>query len=104
MLDRSPHQRAGMADDRAIPEPGGPYPLGPTLSADGVNFSVYSANATGLELLLFDDAHDATPARVIAFDPQRNRTQHYWHAFVPALRAGQVYAYRADGLSRPADG
>src|SRR5262249_20065142 len=78
--------------------------LGPTLSADGVNFSVYSAHATGLELLLFDDAHDPTPARVIAFDPQRNRTQHYWHVFVPELRAGQVYAYRADGPWRPEDG
>ena len=93
-----------MTEKRAIPLPGSPYPLGATLSAEGVNFSVYSANATGLELLLFNDAHDPAPARVIAFDPERNRTYHYWHAYVPQLRAGQVYAYRADGPWRPGDG
>jgi glycogen operon protein len=93
-----------VPENRESQEPGSPYLLGPTLSADGVNFSVYSANASGLELLLFDDAHDPTPARVIAFDPQRNHTQHYWHVFVPELRAGQVYAYRADGPWRPGDG
>jgi glycogen operon protein len=83
---------------------GSSYPLGATLSGGGVNFSVYSANATGLELLLFDDAQDPAPARVIGLDPQRNRTHHYWHAYVPGLRAGQVYAYRADGPWRPGDG
>jgi len=87
-----------------VVEAGSPYPLGATLSADGVNFSVYSASATGLELLLFDDARAPAPARVIALDRRRNRTQHYWHAYVPGLRAGQIYAYRADGPSRPEDG
>ena len=91
-----------MAEQREIPEPGSPYPLGATPSADGVNFSVYSANTTGLELLLFNDAHDL--ARVIAFDSRRNHTHHYWHMFVPGLRAGQTYAYRADGPWLPGDG
>ena len=91
-----------MAEKREIPEPGSPYPLGATPSADGVNFSVYSANTTGLELLLFNDAHDL--ARVIAFDSRRNHTHHYWHMFVPGLRAGQTYAYRADGPWLPGDG
>src|SRR5262249_49928159 len=99
----TPWQRT-VTEKRAIPLPGSPYPLGATLSAEGVNFSVYSANATGLELLLFNDAHDPAPAGVIAFDPERNRTYHYWHAYVPQLRAGQVYAYRADGPWRPGDG
>jgi isoamylase len=93
-----------VAEKRQTPDPGRPYPLGATLSCDGVNFSVYSANATGLELLLFNDAQDPVPARVIAFDPQRNHTHHYWHAHVPGLRAGQVYGYRADGPWRPGDG
>jgi isoamylase len=93
-----------VAEERAIPEPGSPHPLGATRSRGGVNFSVYSANATGLELLLFNDAHDSAPALVIAFDPQRNRTHHYWHAYVPALRAGQLYAFRADGPWQPEEG
>jgi glycogen operon protein len=87
-----------------LTEHGSPYPLGASLQGGGVNFSVYSANATGLELLLFDDARDPAPARVIAFDPGRNHTHHYWHAHVPDLRAGQIYAYRADGPWRPESG
>jgi isoamylase len=93
-----------VAEKRAIPEPGSPYPLGVTLSGGGANFSVYSANATGLDLLLFNNAHDPAPGRMIAFDPEHNRTHHYWHAYVPGLRAGQVYAYRADGLWQPGEG
>jgi isoamylase len=93
-----------VAEDRQSPEPGSAHPLGATLSGGGVNFSVYSASATGLDLLLFDDADDAAPARVIALDPPRNRTHHYWHAFVRGLHPGQVYAYRADGPWRPGDG
>jgi isoamylase len=85
-------------------EAGRPYPLGATLSADGANFSVYSASATGIELLLFDDARDPAPARVIALDRHRNRTHDYWHAHVPGLRAGHLYAYRADGPWRPEAG
>ena len=34
------------------------YPLGATVYADGVNFSVYSKNAHSLELVLFDDVDD----------------------------------------------
>jgi glycogen operon protein len=75
-------------------------PLGATVSPDGVNFSVFSRGSTAVHLLLFDDANDEAPARVIALD----RTYQYWHAFVPGLRPGQVYAYRADGPWDPARG
>ena len=37
-----------------IAESGSPFPLGATLLADGVNFAVYSKNATEVSLLLFD--------------------------------------------------
>ena len=56
--------------------------------AGGVNFSVFSKHATGLDLLLFDRDDDARPARVIPIDPATNRQYHYWHVFVPELRAG----------------
>ena len=49
----------------------------------GVNFSVFSRHATGVELLLFDAVDDAKPARVVRLDPSTNRTYHYWHVFVP---------------------
>src|SRR3954471_6153414 len=80
------------------------FPIGATVSADGFNFSVFSRTATAIDLLLFDSADDARPAAVIPVDPVEGRTYHYWHAFVPGLRAGQVYASRAAGPFEPARG
>jgi len=83
-----------------MPEPttkGRSSPLGATVSRQGANFSVYSKHATGIELLLFDRADDARPSRVIRIDPLTNRTYHYWHVFVPGVKAGQIYGYRVAG-------
>ncbi|HXJ78041.1 MAG TPA: glycogen debranching enzyme, partial [Candidatus Methylomirabilis sp.] len=80
------------------------FPLGATVADGGVNFSVFSARASRLELLLFEGAYDAEPARVIQLDAPIHRTYHYWHAFVPGLRSGQVYAYRAVGPFDPPRG
>lgn len=80
------------------------YPLGATLRDGGANFCVYSRHATGLELLLFDRADDIRPARIVPIDPVAARTYHYWHAFVPGVAAGQIYAYRAAGPFDPAAG
>jgi glycogen operon protein len=70
----------------------------------GVNFSVYSKHATAVELLLFDSADAERPAQAIPLDSRRNRTYHYWHAFVPGVAPGQIYGYRADGPYDPAQG
>ena len=79
-------------------------PLGASMCAGGVNFSVYSKHAALVELLLFKAPGASTPDRVIPLDPHVNRTYHYWHTFVPGLRAGQVYAYRAHGPFVPERG
>jgi isoamylase len=79
-------------------------PLGATVRADGVNFSVYSRNASNIELLFFEREDDAKPARVIDIDSVTNRTYHYWHVFVPEAQAGQLYAYRVHGAFDPAKG
>ena len=79
-------------------------PLGASVSADGANFSIYSKHATRLDLLFFDGADDACPSRVIPIDPATNRTYHYWHVFVPGVKAGQIYGYRASGAFDPAIG
>ena len=65
------------------------FPLGATIAAGGVNFSVFSRQASRVELLLFDDAA-AAPTRVINLDRRTQRTYHYWHALVPGAVAGQV--------------
>ena len=67
----------------------------------GVNFSVFSRHATGVELLLFDGVDDAKPASVMRLDPTANRTYYYWHAFVPNAGAGQLYGYRVEGPFDP---
>ena len=52
-----------------MPEAGSSAPLGATPRRDGVNFSLFSRHATGVELLLFDREDDAAPARVVRLDP-----------------------------------
>jgi len=79
-------------------------PLGATLSPSGTNFSLYSREATGVDLLFFDQEDDARSSRIIPFDPIANRTSHYWHIFVPAIAPGQLYAYRVHGPFDPANG
>jgi isoamylase len=78
-------------------EPGSAHPLGAVLDKNGVNFSIFSENATSVKLLLFDK-HDAPePIQVIELDPKINKTFHFWHVYVKGLKAGVHYAYRVDG-------
>ena len=83
---------------------GASAPLGASVTADGVNFSVFSKRATGIDLLLFEHVDDEKPASVIHVHPASNRTYHYWHVFVPALKAGQIYGYRVYGPFEPSKG
>jgi isoamylase len=83
--------------------PGRADPPGATLRAGGANFSLFSRSATSAELLLFDAA-GAQPRRSIALRPDIHRTRHYWHAYVPGVKAGQLYAYRVHGPFDPARG
>ena len=79
-------------------------PLGATVSPEGVNFSVYSRSASGLELVFFDREDDERPARTVRFDPAMNRTSHYWHVFAGGVKPGQIYGYRVQGPFDPASG
>jgi isoamylase len=83
---------------------GASHPLGATCVDDGVNFSVYAKGATGLDILLFDGPEDDAPSLAIELDRDVNRSGDYWHAFVPGVRAGQVYAFRATGPWEPETG
>jgi len=81
-----------------------PYPLGPTVTPEGTNFSVFSANSKRIELVFFDHANSPHPSKVVSFDPVLHRTSHYWHIFVPGTKPGQLYGYRADGPDDPSNG
>ena len=83
---------------------GRPSPLGATVFPGGVNFSVYSRSASGVELVFFDRENDVRPSRVIPIDPAIHCTAHYWHVFVPGVTLGQLYGYRIRGAFDPAAG
>ena len=80
------------------------FPLGATLVPGGVNFSIFSRSASGVELLFFNGEDDARPERIITMDPATNRTYHYWHAFVEGVKPGQLYGYHVHGPFDPASG
>jgi glycogen operon protein len=81
--------------------PGTPQPLGATWDGEGVNFAIFSAHATAIELCLFDAADERhETARV----PLSERDQGVWHAYLPDARPGQRYGYRVHGPYDPAHG
>ena len=81
--------------------PGNPYPLGATWDGEGVNFALFSENATKVELCLFDRNEDAVESARIVM-PTRHEL--VWHAYLPDVRPGQLYGYRVDGPYAPSEG
>ena len=98
--------------DRYLPEiaecddvrVGSPLPLGTQETAGGVNFSVFSRHASGVQLEFFDRPADAKPARIINLDSSRHRTGDVWHVWVAGINAGQLYGYRVHGPYEPSKG
>ena len=78
--------------------PGNPYPLGATWDGSGVNFALFSENATGVELCLFDD--DGHERRVALSE----RTDQVWHGYLPQARPGLHYGFRVHGPWEPTAG
>ena len=79
-------------------------PLGAVVARDGVHFSVYSANAQRVELLLFDAADDARAARVLPLGSETHAADGIWRIFVPGIAAGQLYGWRVHGEFAPEKG
>src|SRR3954451_23745329 len=80
--------------------PGQPYPRGATWDGQGVNFSLFSANATKVEVCIFDEtgANERERIELPEF------TSEIWHGYVPELRPGTVYGYRVHGAYAPDEG
>src|SRR5438128_20671 len=78
--------------------PGRPYPLGATWDGAGVNFALFSEDATAVELCLFD-----RPESGVAREQLRlhERTDLVWHRYAPDLGPGQLYEYRVHGPYDP---
>ena len=81
--------------------PGRPYPLGATFDGQGVNFALFSENATKVELCLFDSVESKKETHRIELKEQ---TDLVWHGFLPDVEPGQLYGYRVSGPYDPANG
>ncbi|MEG3113771.1 glycogen debranching protein GlgX [Salinicola sp. 4072] len=77
-----------------------PYPLGATWDGLGVNFALFSANATRVELCLFDETGKEEVERVVL--PEY--TDEVWHGYLPDAHPGQLYGYRVHGPYDPEAG
>ncbi|MGM0586205.1 MAG: glycogen debranching protein GlgX, partial [Pseudomonadota bacterium] len=89
-----------MAHGENPPLPGADYPLGAHWDGSGVNFALYSANATKVELCLFDTSGRRELERI----PLPEFTHEVWHGYFPRIRPGQVYGYRVHGPYAPEEG
>ncbi|EDY17538.1 glycogen debranching enzyme GlgX [Chthoniobacter flavus Ellin428] len=78
-----------------------PYPLGATVMDQGVNFALFSENATGVDLCLFDSADAPQETARIRMT---EHTDQVWHCFLPDIKAGQHYGYRVYGPYEPKEG
>ncbi|TWR31528.1 glycogen debranching protein GlgX [Mucilaginibacter pallidiroseus] len=82
--------------------PGKPYPLGATWDGNGVNFALYSENATRVELCFFDSDPDSKEPEVRI--NLTERIHQIWHCYLPEARPGQYYGYRVYGPYEPQNG
>lgn len=85
---------------RARLSEGLPYPLGATWDGLGVNFALFSANATKVELCLFDAAGRRETERIVL--PEF--TDEVWHGYLPDSRPGTIYGFRVHGPYEPTSG
>jgi len=78
--------------------PGRAHPLGATPDGGGVNFAVFSDNATRMELCLFDRSGKETRLDL----PERDGG--VWHGYLEGAKPGLRYGYRAHGPWAPREG
>ena len=83
----APDSTMGISDVQQV-WPGRPFPLGPTFDGRGTNFALFSENAEGVELCLFDENDEETLVEV------GERTAFVWHCYLPGVGPGQRYGYR----------
>ncbi|RFC61861.1 glycogen debranching enzyme GlgX [Fulvimarina endophytica] len=81
-------------------ESGRPYPLGATWDGLGVNFAIFSSNATKVELCIFDDYGKTEIERI----ELPEYTNEIYHGYLPNARPGLTYGYRVHGPYDPENG
>jgi glycogen operon protein len=85
--------------DRRVRE-GRPHPRGANWDGEGVNFALFSANATKVEVCLFDESGRRETDRI----ELPEYSDEIFHGYVPEIGPGQLYGYRVHGPYAPEDG
>ncbi|SOC51237.1 glycogen debranching protein GlgX [Ornithinimicrobium cerasi] len=78
--------------------PGSAYPLGATYDGRGVNFAIFSENATAVDLCLVGERANEVVVPLTEVDA------HVWHGYIPNCQPGQRYGYRVHGPHAPQEG
>ncbi|MBD1554006.1 glycogen debranching protein GlgX [Pseudomonas typographi] len=97
--------RSTKTEALPLPQPsrireGQPFPLGATWDGLGVNFALFSAHATKVELCLFDDDGKEELERI----ELPEYTDEIFHGYLPDAHPGMVYGYRVHGPYDPLNG
>jgi isoamylase len=95
-----PRAAVGRAPKGPRIREGRPFPLGATWDGIGVNFALFSAHATKVELCLFDIEGQREIERI----ELPEYTDEVWHGYLEDARPGTVYGYRVHGPYEPAEG
>ncbi|MGH9617417.1 MAG: glycogen debranching protein GlgX, partial [Acidobacteriaceae bacterium] len=77
-----------------------PYPRGACWDGSGTNFALFSANATSVEVCIFD----STGTRELQRIELPECTNQIWHGYLPKITPGTVYGYRVHGPYEPGKG
>ncbi|KAK6139714.1 hypothetical protein DH2020_026545 [Rehmannia glutinosa] len=85
---------------------GHPTPFGATPRDGGVNFSIFSSNASSATLCLISlsDLREKRVTEQIALSPLTNKTGDVWHVFLKGDFEDMAYGYKFDGSFSPEDG
>ncbi len=86
-----------MAKSSSSVREGVPIPIGANWDGKGVNFSLFSANATKVEVCLFDRTGGQEIERIAL--PEY--TDQFFHGWLPGIGPGQVYGFRVHGPYAP---
>ena len=95
---KSPNRKPAKAkiSEGRIAE-GLPYPRGATWQGNGTNFAIFSANATKVEICLFDESGQKELERI----ELPEHTDQIWHGFLSDVKPGAAYGYRVHGAYEP---
>jgi glycogen operon protein len=93
-----------MPNQRYRTHPGHSYPQGATVTPEGVNFSVFSRDATAVRLVLYEKPGQSRPSQILELDPVENRTFFFWHILIEGAGPGLEYTWRVDSIRDDAQG